>query len=316
MDGRTYSPTRIAISAILVVAAAMLLVAAALAGPTRSAAASGPAAAGKVGGTLRVNLSTTDVQYTDPSLEYESTGWQIEYATALKLLNWRETKATLFPEAATSFPLVSAGGRRYTFHIRPGLRLSNGEKITAANFRYAFQRANNPKMNSPAAAFLSDLGSVTTKGKYTLVISLKKARPDFASIVSMPFFQAISLKLPIDPNGVKLPASGGPYYISARDIGRTIVLSRNKYYKGNRPHNPNLISIQVNTNLDTSLLQVRSNQRDYDMFGVPPTAHVQLHNQYPKQYHVKPGVITDFLTMNTTYGSKGEGIKNHSCFNG
>ena len=62
-------------------------------------------------------------------------------------------------------------------------------------------------------------------------------------------------------------------------MGRTIVLSRNKYYKGNRPHNPNLISISVNTNLDTSLLQVRSNQRDYDMFGVPPTAHVNLHNR-------------------------------------
>ena len=103
MDGRSYSPTRIAASAILVVASAMLLVAAALAGPARNAAASGPASAGKVGGTLRVNLSTTDVQYTDPSLEYESTGWQVEYATALKLLNWRETKATLFPEAATSF---------------------------------------------------------------------------------------------------------------------------------------------------------------------------------------------------------------------
>jgi peptide/nickel transport system substrate-binding protein len=27
-------------------------------------------------------------------------------------------------------------------------------------------------------------------------------------------------------------------------------------------------------------------------------------------------VITDYVTMNTTYGSKGEGIKNHSCFNG
>ena len=104
-----------------------------------SAGSNAPAKAGggeaKRGGTLRVNLSTTDVQYTDPSLEYESTGWQVEYATQLKLLNWRETKATLFPEAATSFPLVSAGGRRYTFHIRPGQRLSNGEKITAANFR-------------------------------------------------------------------------------------------------------------------------------------------------------------------------------------
>jgi oligopeptide transport system substrate-binding protein len=291
-----------------------LLVAASLAGSASSASQSKSSAA-KVGGTLRVNLSTTDVEYTDPSLEYESTGWQVEYATALKLLNWKETKATLFNEAASRFT-VAPNGKRYTFTVRPGLRLSNGEKITAANFKFAIQRANNPKMNSPAAAFLGDLTSVTTKGPYTLVINLKAPRPDFASIVSMPFFQAISLKTPIDPNGVKKPASGGPYYISSRDVGRSLVLSRNKYYKGTRPHNPNSITISVNTNLDTSLLQVRSNQRDYDMFGVPPTAHVELHNKYPKQYHVSPGLVTDYLTMNTTYGSKGEGIKNHSCFNG
>jgi ABC-type transport system substrate-binding protein len=315
MDGRSHSPARILVSAILVVAGTLLLLAAVLARPARSAPAGSASGAAKVGGTLRVNLSTTDVQYTDPSLEYEATGWQIEYATALKLLNWKETKAQLVNEAASRFT-VAPNGKRYTFVIRPGLRLSNGEKVTARNFQYAFQRAANPRMNSPAAAFLSDLGSVRTVGKYTLVISLKTARPDFASIVSMPFFQAISLKTPIDPNGVKTPPSGGPYYISARDVGRSIVLSRNKYYKGNRPHNPNLISISVNTNLDTSLLQVESNSRDYDMFGVPPTAHVHLHNAFPKQYHVKPGVITDFLTMNTTYGSKGEGIKNHSCFNG
>jgi len=171
-------------------------------------------------------------------------------------------------------------------------------------------------MNSPAAAFLSDLASVIAKGKYTLIINLKNPRPDFASIVSMPFFQAISKKTPIDPNGVKTPASGGPYYISSRDVGRSVVLSRNKYYKGTRPHNPNSITISVNTNLDTSLLQVKANQKDYDMFGVPPTAHVELHNKYPKQYHVSPGLVTDYVTMNTTYGSKGEGIKNHSCFNG
>ena len=58
-----------------------LLVAAAFAGSASSAPQSKSSAA-KVGGTLRVNLSTTDVEYTDPSLEYESTGWQVEYATA------------------------------------------------------------------------------------------------------------------------------------------------------------------------------------------------------------------------------------------
>jgi peptide/nickel transport system substrate-binding protein len=292
-----------------------LLVAASFAGSANSASQS-KGSASKVGGTLRVNLSTTDLEFTDPALDYESTGWQVEYATGLKLLNWQEKKASLFPEAAAAFPRVAAGGRKYTFTIRKGLRLSNGEAITAANFKLAFARATSAKMNSPAAAFLSDLGSVVARGKYTLIMNLKAPRPDFASIVSMPFFMAISKKTPLDPNGVKTPASGGPYYISSRDVGRSLVLSRNKYYKGKRPHNPNTITISVNTNLDTSLLQVRSNQRDYDMFGVPPTAHVELHNKYPKQYHVSPGVITDYVTMNTTYGSKGEGIKNHSCFNG
>jgi peptide/nickel transport system substrate-binding protein len=303
-------------SIVIAVIGAGLLVAAAFAGSASSAPQSKGSAA-KVGGTLRVNLSTTDIQFSDPALEYETTGWQIEYATALKLLNWRETKAQLFPEAATAFPRVGLNGRRYTFTIRKGLRLSDGYRVTAASFKYAFARALNAKMQSPAVAFLDDLKSVTTRGKYTFILNLKRPRPDFNSIVSMPFFQAVNpKKTPINPNGVKTYPSGGPYYIAARDIGRSVLLKRNKFYNGSRPHNPNQISIAVNTNLDTSLLQVKANQKDYDMFGVPPTAHVDLHKNFSKRYHVKAGVITDYLTMNTTYGSAGENIKNHSCFNG
>jgi ABC-type transport system substrate-binding protein len=301
--------------AVLVIGAG-LLVAAAFAGSASSAPQS-KSSAGKVGGTLRVNLSTTDLEFTDPSLEYETTGWQVEYATALKLVNWKETKAQLFPEAATAFPKIGLGGKRYTFTIRKGLRLSDGYRVTAASFKYAFARALNAKMNSPAVAFLGDLKSVTTRGKYTLILNLKRPRPDFNSIVSMPFFQAVNpAKTPIDPNGVKTYPSGGPYYIAARDVGRSVVLKRNKFYNGKRPHNPNQINITVNTNWDTSYLQVKANQRDYDMFSIPPTAHVEAHSKYPKRYHVKAGVITDYLSMNTTYGSAGENIKGHSCFNG
>jgi ABC-type transport system substrate-binding protein len=305
-------------SIVALLIGAGLLAAAAFAG-SASSAPQGKKSAAKVGGTLRVNLSTTDLEFTDPALEYETTGWQVEYATGLKLVNWKETKAKLFPEAAVAFPRVSRHGTRYTFTIRKGLRLSDGSRVTANSFKYEFGRVLNPKMSSPAVAFLSalPLKSVTTRGKYTLVFNLKRPRPDFDSVVSMPFFQAVNpKKTPIDPNGVKVYPSGGPYYIASRDVGRSIVLKRNKYYKGPRPHNPSQISINVNTNLDTSLLQVQANQRDYDMFGVPPTAHVMLHNKYPKRYHVRPGIITDYLSMNTTYGSAGEGIKNRSCFNG
>jgi ABC-type transport system substrate-binding protein len=305
-------------SIVVLVIGAGLLVAAAFAGSASSAPQSKKSAA-KVGGTLRVNLSTTDLEFTDPALEYETTGWQVEYATALKLVNWKETKAQLFPEAATAFPRVSSNGRRYTITIRKGLRLSDGSRVTANSFKYEFSRVLSAKMASPGLAFLSalPLKSVTTRGKYTIIFNLKKPRPDFVSILSMPFFQAVNpKKTPLDPNGVKVYPSGGPYYIASRDVGRSIVLKRNKFYKGKRPHNVSQINITVNTNLDTSLLQVKANQRDYDMFGVPPTAHVELHSKYPKRYHVKPGIITDYLSMNTTYGSAGEGIKNKSCFNG
>src|SRR5438067_5917536 len=126
-------------SIVVLVIGAGLLVAATFAGSASSAPQSKKSAA-KVGGTLKVNLSTTDVEFTDPALEYETTGWQVEYATALKLLNWKETKAQLFPEAARAFPRIGLGGRRYTFSLRHGLRLSDGSKVTAQSFKWAFTR--------------------------------------------------------------------------------------------------------------------------------------------------------------------------------
>jgi ABC-type transport system substrate-binding protein len=228
-------------------------------------------------------------------------------------------------------PIISNNGKTYTFTIRKGLRFSDGTPVTAKNFKWAFDRSATKAQQSPATPFMDDVvgypaavdggknpanvpGAIARGNKFIL----KLTHPDggMLSKLAMPFFSAISLKTKVDPHGVLVYPSAGPYYIASYIRGRRLVLKTNKYYKGNRPHNPNSITINVNTNLDTSLLQVRSNQRDYDMFGVPPTAHVQLHNQYPKQYHVSPGVVTDYLSMNTTYGSKGEGIKNHSCFNG
>jgi ABC-type oligopeptide transport system substrate-binding subunit len=125
----------------------------------------------------------------------------------------------------------------------------------------------------------------------------------------MPFFQAISTKMANDPKGVDSYPSGGPYVISSRIPNRRIVLTRNKFYKGKRPANINTFDITVNTNLDQSLLQVKSNQIDYDMGGLPPTAHAGLAQQYGTnkgQYQVHQLVETDYVALNTsrpTFGS-------------
>ena len=74
----------------------------------------------KQGGTLRVDLFT-DVDYTDPALDYLSTGWEIEYSTCLKLMNYPDVNgpkgSQLTPEAATGFPKISNGGKTYDFTV-------------------------------------------------------------------------------------------------------------------------------------------------------------------------------------------------------
>ena len=53
---------------------------------------------------MKLNMSNTDVDYSDPSLAYGAASWQLEYATALKLYNYPDKPAPLgsklVPEAA------------------------------------------------------------------------------------------------------------------------------------------------------------------------------------------------------------------------
>jgi len=285
-----------------------------------SLANAAPSAPQKKGGTMRINMSATDVDFSDPSLAYGVISWQIEYATALKLVNYPDkpapTGSRLQPEAAIGMPLVSNNGKTYTFKIKSGLRLSNGEKVTAKNFQKAILRALTKSMQSPAVPFIGDIvgadkmiaGQATTtpgviaRGN-TLIIKLNRPDGGMLSKLAMPFFQAISLKMPNDPKGVDAYPSGGPYYIAQRIVNRRIVLKRNKFYKGNRPANVDTFDFAVNTNLDQSLLQVKANQADYDIGGLPPTAHAQLAQQYgvnKGQYQVHQLVQTDYVALNTS----------------
>ena len=176
----------------------------------------------KQGGTLRVDLFT-DVDYTDPALDYLSTGWEIEYSTCLKLVNYPDSSgpkgSQLAPEAATGFPKVSNGGKTYTFTVNvPFTKFApSGQAVTAASFKAAFDRNADPKMQSPATAFMDDVvgadktpvSGVRVRGK-NLTITLKKPAPDFLARVAMPFFCAIPTNLPHDPNGVETPPSAAP----------------------------------------------------------------------------------------------------------
>ena len=57
---------------------------------------------------------------------------------------------------------VSADGLTYTFHLRNGIKFSDGEPIDAATFAYSLNRALNPCLASPTAYYLYDIKSAIT----------------------------------------------------------------------------------------------------------------------------------------------------------
>jgi peptide/nickel transport system substrate-binding protein len=275
-------------------------------------AAAKPAKTGATGGTLNVDLST-DVDYTDPALDYLSTGWEIEYATCLKLMNYPDANgakgAQLVPEAAAGFPKISSGGKVYDFTVNAGFtKFSSGAPVTAANFKAAIDRDADPKMQSPSLPFFSDIvGSTKTpvsgarvKGSH-LIITLTKASPDFLARMAMPFFCAIPTDLARDPNGVLAPASAGPYYISDRVPNKSITIKKNPNYKGKRPHNVNQIVYNIGNSLDASYLRVQQGATDYAAQGIPPASYAEAGQKYginKGQFWVKPQLGVNYLAFN------------------
>ena len=298
-----------------------LLVAAAFAGsaaPTK-ASKSGSADA-KRGGTLRVNLSETDFEFLDPALAYDSAGWTVLFATNMTLLNYPDKPAPvgnrLTPEAAAAFPTVSRDGKTYTFTVRSGIKFSDGSALTAASFKRAIERAADPNEGSPAIAFLhtvvgadarnagkaKSVSGVSAKGQ-KLTVKLTKADPTFLAQIAMPFFAAVKPNMAINAKGENVYPSAGPYHIVSRDTGRQLVLERNKFYKGSRPANADRIVITVLTDQAQSFLQTKRGDVDYDMGGVPPTAHQELFNTYgvnKSRYFVNPGVNVFYVALNSS----------------
>jgi ABC-type oligopeptide transport system substrate-binding subunit len=312
---------RLIVSVAMLLIGAGLLAASAVAGQSGSAApqasSSGKA---RVGGTFKHSLSV-DIDYVDPALAYYVPSWSIMYATGAMLMNYPDAAAPrgsrLVPEVAQGFPRISPNGLTYTFKLRKNFRLSNGQKVTAANFVYAFNRDLTKRMASPAQPFIEDIAGadsviagraqratgVKALGPYTLQIKMTTRSPDLLARLAMPFFQAIQTNLPIQPDGVNAPVhSAGPYYIARWDRNRRVVVNRNRFYRGPRPHNVNSIVVDIGLPLETIKLNIDRGVTDTG--DIPPSAHAQLGRQYgvkkasPGRYFANPQAGIDFLSMN------------------
>jgi peptide/nickel transport system substrate-binding protein len=281
-------------------------------------------AGGLKGGVLKVNQSAGTFDTLDPQLAYVSNDWGLLYSTQRLLVNYPDKPGAagtqLFPDAATGFPIVSKYGKKYIFHLRSGMRFSDGSKVTPAAFVRAWERCLSPKMGSPycpfdgfdkdvvgAAAYnagkAKSISGIKTKGN-TLTFFLTHPVPYFTSALAMQWFGAVKPNMAFSKTGINHYPSAGPYYIAAANLNRTVVLKRNKYYNGKMPANPNEMVFTNNTDQHTSLLQTEKGQVDLDMAGPVATDVSGIISKFGVnrsggQFHVAPTTCIDWVAFNT-----------------
>jgi peptide/nickel transport system substrate-binding protein len=256
------------------------------------------------GGTLRV-VQPVDFASLDPALARPLSA-AVWYATCATLTAFRDAPApaglTTRPEAAAGPPQVSKDGLTYVFTVRQGLRFSDGSPLTAANFATALARVLDPAMQSYWAYVLSDVTRFRANGQ-RLVIELSRPSGDLTTRLALPFACPVPLGFPVDPAGVPLMVGSGPYYIASHDPDRSLVLARNPYYRGSRPHWVDRVVITVGGDLNANIQSVE--QGDADVLGIemPRDVRDSLVPRYgvnKQQLFRTLGNYTGALVLNTS----------------
>ncbi len=144
---------------------------------------------------------------------------------------------------------VSEDGLSWTFHLREGLKWSDGKPLTAEDFRCGFQRVFNPENACPLAHFgffiknaeecfkgtskLEELG-VTAVDERTLRLDLKHPSPLMLDYLSYHiFFPARADVVEQDPRGWSASGSfpcNGPFMITEWQHNSELTVVKNPHY--------------------------------------------------------------------------------------
>ena len=204
------------------------------------------------GGTLTVAVANPAnvyqpglVQALDPA---QSGAWELLTLTNDGLLGYGRAGGAdgyrVVPDLAVALPTVSAGGRTYSFQLRPGIRYSTGGVVRPADVRRGIERtlltygSKSPftgivgATRCVAAPTRCDLskGIVTDPSSNNIVIHLAAPDPDFLYKLALPHADAVPAGTPLKAQ-LPLPATG-PYLIAGIDTEQGVIrLERNPRFR-------------------------------------------------------------------------------------
>src|SRR6516165_6410047 len=226
-------------------AVAALAVTAAACGGSSGSSTTTPQTTGHKGGTFTI-LANSSFGVADPAQNYTLEEWQLLIDTHDGLVSFAKVGGVpgtkIVPDLATSIPTPTNGGKTYLFHIRRGIKFSNGQTLKPSDFVKTFERQFT--VPGPTSFYSGIVGAskCSTKGcnlskgvvandsAYTLTINLTAPDPELMDQLALPFAFAVPASTSPKLTGNNVPPGTGPYMWQSYNPNTESVLVRNPYF--------------------------------------------------------------------------------------
>ena len=257
-----------------------------------------------------------------PRDEYDpALGYGFAALTSDGLVGYRRRggsgETTLVANLAESLPAPADGGRTYTFRLRRGLVYSNGEQVTASDFRFALERTlragraggyyaaiRGAAQCTPERCDLSR-GIETDDAAGTIVVRLAEPDPDLLYKLALPYASLLPRSVGgAVPGELPLPATG-PYRI-AKIESDTVRLVRNERFESwsptARPEGyPDEVLVHFGASDEDVTERLVSGRTDLvgNLIERSPETVVRLRKEIPGQLRALVSPFTIYFVLNT-----------------
>ncbi len=214
----------------------------------------------------------------------------VRYLTAGTLVRINRATDKVEPGLAESWKL-SPDGHAVSFHLRPGLRFSDGTALTTADVARTLNTALDPKQASPKGdTFRSEKGdpAVQIVSSQDITISYPAPKPDVERL-----FDGLSI---VPAKSARLPASAGPFFVSEYRSGEYVLLARNPHYW--KPADLDSIRIEIQPSHDIEV--ARFLRGDFQLINqVDPADFDRIAKEQPAAArNLGPSLDSEFLWFN------------------
>lgn len=257
-----------------------------------------------------------DAPTIDPALDQDSTSTRIVFDLFSGLTSFDQSNKTI-PGLAEKWD-VSPDGKTYTFHLRSGLKFSDGSPITAEDVVFSWQRIADPKVGSPYNMLANNIvnGQAIIDGKMpatqlgikaldpqTIEISLNHPDASFLQICAMPNTAVVS-KANLQKFGQtwtdpKNMVNSGAYIVKEWVIKGHMSLVKNpNYYDASNVGVTNIMVLPI-VDTNASLNQYQAKQVDITN-SMPVDQYKEINQQFTTQAHTVPMETLYYYDLNMT----------------